>query len=394
MRLTVSLLIATGLVACQSPTARNAPAVIRDSAGITIVENRAPVRSVAAAIDSLPFVDIGGIGDAHAEFPGPVHSAFRLGDGRIVLAAWATTEVRIFDSTGRWIRNLGRSGSGPGEFEALGWVHRGPGDTLITYEPTNRRVSVFDAAGRFQRLVSLQPMSSSQFPRLQGATARGLLATAQAFQGEFPDLGLVRLRSALYRFSPDGQVTDSLVELPPIERISVRGGGSWSRPFDQSNSIAVRSQGFVVGHTARYELAYYGADDRLELLARRPVAPMDVSHGEYESAVDSLAAGMSATARERFRSILRAAPPTATRPVFAAVLPAPDGGVWVRGYDDPLHQSRQVSQFDGRGRWVGDVTLPAGLFPLQVGSDFVLGTWQDADEVTHVRLHRLRPVAP
>jgi hypothetical protein len=394
MRVTATLLAAIGVLACRSSIARDADAVIRDSAGVTIVESARPLRVVAATIDSLPFVDIGGVGDPHAEFPGPVHSAFRLGDGRIVLAAWATTEVRIFDSTGRWIRDLGRSGSGPGEFEGLGWVHRGPGDTLITYEPMNRRVSVFDSGGRFHRLIALQPMPSSQFPRLQGVTARGVLATAQAFQGEFPELGLVRLRSALYRFSPDGRVTDSLVELPPVERISVRGGGTWSRPFDHSVSIAVQHHGFVVGHTARYELAYYGPDDRLERLARRTVAAIDVSRSEYELAVESLAAGRSASARDRFRSVFRAAPPTSTRPVFDAVLPAPDGGVWVRAFDDALHQSRQVSQFDRQGRWVGDITLPVGLFPLQIGSDFVLGTWQDADDVTHVRLHRLRPVAP
>ena len=389
-RRTGALLLLASIAACAGT--RDDPGVrVRDSAGIRIIENARPLRAIAATIDSAPIVDIGGIGDPHAEFPGPVHSAIRLGDGRIVLAAWTTAELRVFDSTGRWLRDLGRRGSGPGEFEGLGWVHRGPDDSLVTYELMNRRVSVFDSAGRFQRLVALEPMPGSQFPRLLGVTRRGLIATALAWQGEYPDLGLVWLRYALYRFQPDGSVGDSLLELPSVERISVRGGGTWSRPFDHSNAIAVRDDGFVLGSSARYEIAYYGPDARLERLARRAVEASGVSRSQYDAAVDSIIARFAnPEARARSRRVYGAAPPTTSRPVFTNILATPGGGVWVHNFDDPPNRSRNVSVFDADGRWAGDATLPAGLLPLQVGNDFVLGTWQDDDDVTHVRVHRLQ----
>jgi hypothetical protein len=54
MRVTATLLAAIGVLACRSSIARDADAVIRDSAGVTIVESARPLRVVAATIDSLP----------------------------------------------------------------------------------------------------------------------------------------------------------------------------------------------------------------------------------------------------------------------------------------------------------------------------------------------------
>ena len=51
--------------------------------------------------------------------------------------------------------------------------------------------------------------------------------------------------------------------------------------------------------------------------------------------------------------------------------------------------ARFSSVFDRRGIWLGDVTLPAGLTVYEIGSYYVLGSWQDEIEVEHVRLYEL-----
>ena len=35
------------------------------------------------------------------------------------------------------------------------------------------------------------------------------------------------------------------------------------------------------------------------------------------------------------------------------------------------------------------VTMPARFRPMDIGREFVLGLWRDADDVEHVRLYRL-----
>jgi hypothetical protein len=45
--------------------------------------------------------------------------------------------------------------------------------------------------------------------------------------------------------------------------------------------------------------------------------------------------------------------------------------------------------FDRDGRWLGSVTMPPRFRPMDIGSDYVLGLWRDADDVEHVRLYQL-----
>jgi hypothetical protein len=102
-------------------------------------------------VDSVPAVDIGDEADGpHALFSGPVLPAL-LSDGSIVVANGGSQELRFFDGTGEWIRSAGRAGSGPGEFNSLGWLDVRAGDTLRTYDWGQLRVQVFSADGKYQR---------------------------------------------------------------------------------------------------------------------------------------------------------------------------------------------------------------------------------------------------
>jgi hypothetical protein len=319
-----------------------------------------------------------------------VSSAFRLSDGRIVAAPWATAELRVYDSTGCWLRDIGRRGSGPGEFEGLGWVHLAPGDTLVTYEPMNRRISVFDSAGRFQRLVSIQAPPAAEYPRLVAAAGGWLLASARRFQPIPAGFGLMGIRRSLYRYSMSGELVDSLLELPPHETISVGGGGTWSRPFEPRSLVDALGDRFFVASTERFEIRAHRLDGTLERVIRRPEPTRPLAGGEYAAAVAASVAEVSdPAARARRAAIYASAPAVTVRPAFAHFTPSAGGGLWVQHFDTPQRFSRQASIFDREGDWLGDVTLPEGLLPLQVGRDFVLGTWQDADGATHVRVHRL-----
>ena len=57
--------------------------------------------------------------------------------------------------------------------------------------------------------------------------------------------------------------------------------------------------------------------------------------------------------------------------------------------------SRQVriervwTVFDARGRFLGDVTMPAGFTPFEIGADYVLGRWMDDLDVEYVHVYAL-----
>jgi hypothetical protein len=87
--------------------------------------------------------------------------AVRLDDGRIVVANAGTSELRIFDSTGRYLRAVGRRGSGPGEYQgALGLTPAGR-DSLIVYDAGSGRFSVLDQEGEYAGTLAI---GNQKFP--------------------------------------------------------------------------------------------------------------------------------------------------------------------------------------------------------------------------------------
>jgi hypothetical protein len=92
--------------------------------------------------DSLPLV-------------APMKLAVSPQSGTIALPDFSEGHVRLFDSTGRHLRTLGRKGHGPGEFIApvsAAWDARG---NLHVLDIQRALVSVFDSAGTHVREVSL-----------------------------------------------------------------------------------------------------------------------------------------------------------------------------------------------------------------------------------------------
>jgi hypothetical protein len=86
-------------------------------------------------------------------------------------------------------------------------------------------------------------------------------------------------------------------------------------------------------------------------------------------------------------------------PAYSTVLVDADRNLWVsestlesflsQGFSRVPSSSLSWRVFDPMGRWMGTVVMPARFRPMDIGSDFVLGLWRDADDVEHVRLYRL-----
>lgn len=91
---------------------------IRDSAGVPVVVSGRPAWTAAPAwrIGTRPVLRIGAVeGDPNRMFE-QVRGATRMNDGTIVVLEGGTNELRLFDGDGNFVRNLGGTGEGPGEF--------------------------------------------------------------------------------------------------------------------------------------------------------------------------------------------------------------------------------------------------------------------------------------
>ncbi len=324
---------------------------LRDSAGVRIAENRRPV-SLILSLAEEPEFDIGPREDG-PEFISLI-SAVRLADGRIAAVGWAMTEMHLFDAEGHWLRTVGRRGSGPGEFEALGSLFRGPADTLVL--------------GDGSLLVS----------------------TALPEPGA-GDEHTLRDRLTLFRVSSDGAEWDSLVSFPgaPLLRHPDNPLWNWgSLLFAPAPSTDQEGNLIAMTLGDRFEIVLRDPAGSVTRIVRRADVSRAISSTEYDAALAAWSESPSAERSERLRAAMRRTRPYRIRPAISRVRLTTDGGLWVEHGDPRLGEPVRASLFDGEGRWVGDVTLPEGARVHQVDSDGVLLSVRDDEGFHHLRFHR------
>ena len=93
-----------------------------------------------------------------------VSTAVLLPGGRVAVADQGGTVIRIYGADGTFEREMGRKGEGPGEFKAISRLAIIPPDTILAYDRSLFRVSIFLASGRL--ISSVQVIAEDGPPEL------------------------------------------------------------------------------------------------------------------------------------------------------------------------------------------------------------------------------------
>jgi hypothetical protein len=125
------------------------------SGDTTIVRTHSGLGTWGDTMTLVPDLEIGAIDGPPELVFGDVTSVAVRRNGNILVLDAQARAVREFDSTGRYLRTLGRRGQGPGEFERPMAVRVDPaGRTLVL--DWNRRMTVFGVDGTPERTWLLQ----------------------------------------------------------------------------------------------------------------------------------------------------------------------------------------------------------------------------------------------
>lgn len=93
--------------------------------------------------------------------------------------------------------------------------------------------------------------------------------------------------------------------------------------------------------------------------------------------------------RESFRQAYRDMPRAEAMPVAEGIVMDDEGNVWLRDFRGPLDTTSSLTVLSADGRPLGRVMVPFRFRPHHIGADFVLGVWQDEDDIPHVQLDEL-----
>jgi hypothetical protein len=387
------------LAACAGEGER-ATHTVRDSAGVVIVDNSGPQWPEGGGwrVADEPRLDIGVLeGDPHYQFD-RVAGALRLSDGRIVVANAGTGELRFYDAAGRFLSASGRKGGGPGEFEGMAWLRATAGDSLLTYDYQQRRMSLFDPQGHFIRSFVPQPLAgTAAFPRYAAPFADGsLLLVAARFAG--PDGGLrsgVSRDTVLYlRCDGEGATLDTMGSFVGDERymkVDEQSVVIGIRAFGHSGQTAVQGDGFYYGSSDRFEIGYYAADGALRQVIRLAQVNLSVTAQDIERfKQEQLADARDDLDRQLWERMLEDMTYPETMPAYGEFQTDAEGNLWVGVYRRPGDEQPRWLVFDPQGALLGTLPTPPRFSVYQIGFDFLLGRWRDELDVEHVRLYELR----
>ena len=405
----LSFLLCVWLSACsEGRTAESEPGMTRDSAGVTIVENRTPAWTEADAwrIADTPSLDMGAAaGDPDQEFY-QIRGVTRLSDGTIVVANGGSSELRYYDADGTFRTRAGRKGGGPGEFTFLSGVRRLAGDSVLASDMMQRRASIFGPDGQHVRDFALVEPGTINMRSLLGQLDDGTYiaqATNMHTGSELMDrpIGPYRDSSFVLHVDTSGKAVDTLGLFPGprmTRRMMNLMGRKLPMPtpvaFSSAMHVAAAADRVYIGVSDAYEIGVYSPAGRLERLIHRQYEPRLVTDADVEATRARMLEAMASAnqnnpiAKQMAESYanMEAAD---TMPAYGRFLVDGDRNLWVADYPGPNDSSAHWNVFDATGRWLGTVTIPHELVIDEIGSDYVLGRTTDDAEVEHVLLYEL-----
>ncbi len=403
-------------VSCGQPPPPNTT-LVRDSAGITIVENDAPRWDDASAwrVGSEPALTIGVV-DGEPEYQlFRASRVFALSDGRIVVANNGTSEVRYYDTSATFLFSLGGRGGGPGEFESMQWALPTNADSVIVFE-RDGSVSIFDHQGRFVDVIRLETRIKAT-PEYVGRFTTGDYLTMRQPElsvQEYLEQPMGERRESLEALSHDhtGIVQGTLQVFPHrsihTQMRDIPGTGA-RKPiqlpvwFAPSTAVVAFADSFYLGTGDTYEISLFDSRGVLHRIVRRQHEPRAVTQADIDRGIEYYRGAWGEEPKgggEYVHAQLEwmADTPANERfpPYGRDFLVDAEQNLWVERfepqgwYEDGVRGfPMRFDVFESSGRFLGAVEMPDNFRPTDIGHDYVLGLSEDDLEVQYALKYQL-----
>jgi hypothetical protein len=330
-------------------------------------------------------------------------------NGAIYVADGEVPIIRMYDARGKFIRNLGRSGGGPGEYRAIGGIRTLRDGHLALWDNRSQRITVYNPNGEY---VRSHPVPSGLF-------AADVFEVDHA--GHFYVRTMVRfdhdrggdLPQGWIRVSPAGTVLDT-IPIPDdpnkAQSFVLSTPSGYDRPFPRETVSTISRMGYLIsGRNDAYKFQLH-PNRKPGLTIERAYTPIRVAQDE-RAEWEAWAAFFQRRATNppgRGPAVVGPRPAAysipQTKPPFSELRTDADGRIWVRRYveaqrrpatprragnESPQHLWREPPTFDvfePAGRFLGTVTLPWSSFFYDASDRFVwAGLRGDLDEAYVVR---------
>lgn len=388
--------------------------VVRDSAGIEIVENfGTPLWREGEGWEFTEVLRIGSVeGEPEYEF-GEITGLAILSDRRVVAADGMAHHLRFFSADGVYEQTVGTQGKGPGEFgDGILRLLPGPGDTMLVQDDSNAQMHAIGPDGTWLGSFSTLPGDGYYYTGWDSDAATGRIVSGLA-PLLLPDQPPADTLDIILARDVRGAVLDTVARVPTSQTFAREGDATLRYYYRGNMDYVLCGDGLVAGRSDEYRLLWYGPHgtvDRVLSLTWEPL-PLtaedqsiitrrwDEVFQEYQVPLERAAAIKSTF---RFES---------TYPAYRRIICGPAGTVIVQHVrplrDLTANEQKQWSPwwpgprgsaewdvFDNEGRYLGVATLPGtdlilGRVPrfvrdAETGTWYMYTVWSDELDVQYV----------
>lgn len=325
--------------------------------------------------------------------------------GKLYTRGSRDSHISVFDSTGTFLRTIGRRGQGPGEFFVVSG-HGFVGDTLWAADARSRAISTFDANGRHLETRRVIVELAERFAGAVGVSALLSNGRAIVIPSDAPMDADGRLTVPVLIGDRQMHSRDTLLSMVRPEYLFVpRVGTFWWIPvvIPPRIDVAPDGTGILVVNWERngeeVEVRRLNPDGRARW-RRTLTLPSPMIDSRARDSIVDRAMQMAAVQVEASKRRGEVARGVSTRSLVESGLDLPDryppvthavlgvdGAVWLqRGGPGP---ARRWSVLDSAGTRLFDVTSSLPLTVQEATRDVVWATFSDEDGFPYLIRYRV-----
>ncbi|MCY4398738.1 MAG: 6-bladed beta-propeller [Gemmatimonadetes bacterium] len=354
---------------------------VTDSAGIRITTSDAADRDAGAVCSLAEAADTRVASPASGEWTlYGIEDLDRMEDGRLVLVNRGSRELLMFGRDGKFLRSVGGSGEGPGEFMDPIELDFVAGDSIVAWDWRSGRLELFGPDGSPGRSVRLDPPVPNPAGYVGVIGGEGI-AIASHDVRQF-DTQLVPQFLQILRYDWGGRLLDTLATLPYGELgLLAPGSRRMSRPaFESRGVFSTHGDLLYTSDGASPEVRVHRGE-RLERIVRWDPGDLSVRADDGTAYSDARLEGVADDLAPAIRRSLNAFPPKDTFPAVTEIRIDPRGRLWIRTFARPGSTANEWLGFAETGAFICSLSVPRAFAVFHFDSAAVVGVHKDEMDV-------------
>jgi hypothetical protein len=287
----------------------------------------------------------------------------------ICVADTKEKNIKVFDSSGQFLRTIGRAGQGPGEFGRLAGIHINARNELAITDSSQRKIHYYSLEGDFLRSISLeiflekiQRMFHRNAWHLYFDSKENCYIRADIFVSKEVHFEILKFDNETNRLTTIARTP----EWTPFEGLNP------DRPAYLYCRV-MKDDCFLYGYPGSYELQIFDPEGKIIKRITREYEHVPFSAQEKEE--EKKAYGED-----------HEIPPY--HPAFSYLRTDDEGRIFVRTWERPTSgDGFFYDVFDGEGKYI--VQMPLNLTPQVIKSGKIYTIEEDAEGYQYVKRYRI-----